>query len=282
MDLFGRKRKKRNEEIRQKEELERLEKEEEFLKLEPIDVIKKLIGVVTGGGYNVREGPGGFVIDDDIPSPGQMNPLQKDSTWHMYRHYALEFKERDRNNQALACIYNAIKVRNESPKDILTSGPENWELWHTAGLIANSMADSHLVGTRLFDKAIELQKRDNGLENWESWFEKGKLLYFDDPEESIACFDRAIDLDHERFVVWREKCGVLMCCYRYEEVIACCDEVIEIISKRATAFEEQGSKISYANGSNWAEESMVYFGKADKLYSEKRVFLELKSDASES
>jgi tetratricopeptide (TPR) repeat protein len=75
-----------------------------------------------------------------------------------------------------------------------------------------------------YDKAIELKP-----DYYEAWNNRGGVLQkLERYEESLASYDKAIELKPDYYEAWNNRGGVLRELERYEEALASCDKAIEL------------------------------------------------------
>lgn len=92
-----------------------------------------------------------------------------------------------------------------------------------------------------FDKVLEIDPRDAL-----PWNSKGFSLYkLGRYEESIACFDKALEIDQRYADTWNNKGLSLISLGRYEEAIVCYDKALEIDPRHSIAWSNKGYNLIF-------------------------------------
>jgi tetratricopeptide (TPR) repeat protein len=112
-------------------------------------------------------------------------------------------------------------------------------------------------------RLVELPKNEGSTEDF--WINKGNsLLSLGRPEEAIACYDKALEIDPYDACTWSNKGNALNAMNRRQEAVDCCDKALEIDPRYAPAWSTKGEAL-FALG--WIEKSMAC-GKALNIFRE--------------
>jgi tetratricopeptide (TPR) repeat protein/tRNA A-37 threonylcarbamoyl transferase component Bud32 len=114
---------------------------------------------------------------------------------------------------------------------------EEWE-WSNKGVSLNSLGRSE-ESIRCFDKALEINPTDH-----QTWSNKGvSLNSLGRSEEAVRCCDKALEIDPTNHKAWNNKGLSLRKLGRFEESIRCYDKALEINPTDHNAWTNKGPSL---------------------------------------
>jgi serine/threonine protein kinase len=111
---------------------------------------------------------------------------------------------------------------------------EVWELSNKGVSLSNLQKPQEAIAC--YDRALEINPRCA-----EAWYNKGNaLMDLEKPQEAIACYDKAIEINPGRVETWYNKGNALGKLGKPQEEIACYDRALEINPRYADAWCNKG------------------------------------------
>ena len=121
------------------------------------------------------------------------------------------------------------------------SKEDKQEEWYTKGEALSELG-RYEESIACFDKALEINTK-NIPTIAHAWYMKSQSFFgMELFDESLACCDEAISLNPSPYISMR--CTILLCLGKYDQVVACCDEVIRSNSKDPSVWNIKGVALS--------------------------------------
>ncbi|OQA19696.1 MAG: invasion protein regulator [bacterium ADurb.Bin363] len=112
-----------------------------------------------------------------------------------------------------------------------------WKKYKIIALLKNA---TEYEKNKNIEKVIETCNKIKELNpDKNTWFEMGELLLSIDKEESIKCFDKAIEINPKNAEIYYMKAHTLYLLNRYEEAIKCYNMVLELKPTKAVREEQE-------------------------------------------
>ena len=125
-----------------------------------------------------------------------------------------------------------------TPKPTPKSDPRYVDAWYNKGVSLNNLG-RYEESIHCYDSALQLDSHNAAV-----WTNKGNSLHsLDRNEEAILCFDKALELDPRNATAWANKGASLGSLGRYDEAMYCCDKALELDPRNADAWNNKGNSL---------------------------------------